>query len=126
MPQPLPFPNPYDANDEFNTAYFHAAYESCLDLERRHGQVKQCGNLQVLVCARFLGHMLLEAPTNAGRRDFASEILRCTGDDDLQKLAGAYKDHFLRVCEFILHTGLLAFPNLSAFSSQQQGSYPDS
>lgn len=98
MPQPLPRPNPYDANDEPNITYFHTAYEICLDLERRHGQVKQCGTLQVLVCARFLGYMLLEAPTNTGRKGFASEILRCLGDNDLQNLAEAYKDHFLRVC----------------------------
>jgi hypothetical protein len=110
LPQPLPCPSPYDTNEP-NIAYFHAAYESCLDLERRHGQVKQYGALQVLVSARFLGYMLLEAPTNAGRKDFASEILRCIGDDDLQKLAESYKDHLLRVCMSKLHTEYWPFPN---------------
>lgn len=128
MPQPLPSPNPYDTNEGSHIAHFHAAYESCLDLERRHSQVKPCGTLQVLVCARFLGYMLLEAPTNAGREDFASEILRCMGDDELQKLAEAYKDHFLRVCKSKPYTKLLAFQAMVfyTFSSQQQGSYPNS
>lgn len=47
--------------------------------------------------------MVLEAPTDIGRKDFATEVLRCLGDDELKKLAEIYKDHILRVCKSKLH-----------------------
>ena len=59
------------------------------------------GRLDVLVCARMLGYVLLEAPTEEGRMEFASEVIRCgnDGDKELQSLAELYKDHLLRVCK---------------------------
>ncbi|KAJ3509951.1 hypothetical protein NLJ89_g4944 [Agrocybe chaxingu] len=47
--------------------------------------------------------MILEAPTDEGRMDVASEIVRCAkngdknGDIALQNLAELYKNHFIRV-----------------------------
>jgi hypothetical protein len=96
MPYPLPRPNSYDTGPQL---LFNRAYDQCLDLESRQTQVLQSGKLGVLVCARFLGYMILEAPTDDGRKEFTTEILRCRSDDDLQKLADIYKDHFLRVCK---------------------------
>ena len=75
---PLP-PNPYVASTQF---VFNRAYEKCLSLEGRHDKVLQSGNMQVLVCARFLGRMILEAPEDEGREDFASEVKRCVGDEE--------------------------------------------
>jgi hypothetical protein len=51
MATPLP-PNAYYSTTQF---VFHAAYERCLSLEVRHDRVLQCGDMKVLVCARFLG-----------------------------------------------------------------------
>jgi hypothetical protein len=96
MPEPLPRPNSYDTTI---LVLFNCAYSKCLDLESRHAQVSKHGDLEVLVCARFLGFMILEAPTDNGRKEFATEVLRCNSDDDLQKLADLYKNYFLRVCE---------------------------
>ncbi|KAF8167096.1 hypothetical protein B0H34DRAFT_812323 [Crassisporium funariophilum] len=94
MPEPLPRPNPYDLTSHL---VLHSAYNKCLDLETRYEQVKKSFLLQVLVCARFLGYMLLRAPTDGGREDFAWEIWRCSGDETMQELAQLYSDHLLRI-----------------------------
>ncbi|PPQ69947.1 hypothetical protein CVT25_001991 [Psilocybe cyanescens] len=95
-PQPLPRPNPYHPDTQSIT---HSAYTKCLDLETRHNQVAKSADvrLEVLICARFLGYMLLEAPTDNGREDFAWEVFRCTTDIELQQLAQIYNDHLLRI-----------------------------
>jgi hypothetical protein len=98
MPCPLPRPNPYDTSKQL---IINTAYGICLDLEDRHNQVLKTTNLDVLVCSRFLGFMIVEAPTEEGRTEFATEVIRCQGDDDLQKLGELYKDHFLRVCKSV-------------------------
>jgi hypothetical protein len=69
----------------------------CLDLETHHSTVKKVGKPMVLICARFLGYMLIEAPVDAGREGFASEVARCIDDEALQAQAELYKNHFLRV-----------------------------
>jgi hypothetical protein len=50
--------------------------------------------------------MLIEAPTSAGREEFASEINQCTSDQLLQDLANLYKDHFICCCKLSLKEGL--------------------
>jgi len=94
MPISLPQPNPYNTTVQH---VFHCAYNRCLDLERRHTAVKKLenGKLEVLVCARFLGYMILEAPTDEGRSEIASEIIRSIDDQTLQKLGELYKNHFV-------------------------------
>lgn len=94
-PQPLP-PNPYNTGQQ---AVLHAAYKRCVILQNSHSEVVQCGRLSVLICARLLGYMILEAPTDEGRTEFVSEIVRCVNDVDLQKLAEVYKNHLLRLCK---------------------------
>lgn len=96
MPEPLPLPNPYDST---TNSILHPAYNRCLDLEARNEQVKETVSLGVLVCARFLGYMLLHAPTDGGREDFGWEIYRCSNDDAMQQLAQIYSDHLLRICK---------------------------
>ncbi|KIY49502.1 hypothetical protein FISHEDRAFT_41664 [Fistulina hepatica ATCC 64428] len=98
MAQPLPRPNSFNAGSEL---VLHSAYNLCLDLESKVldnlAIVPQVGQLTPLVCARLLGRMLLEAPTDEGRKNVAAEIVRCNGDDVLlQELANLYKDHLLR------------------------------
>ena len=96
MSTPLPRPNPFDVTNQFAS---HCAYINCLGLEDRHAAVTKSGNLTVLICARFLGYMLVEAPSDAGRDNIASEIIRCANDEALQTLAELYKNHFIRCCE---------------------------
>ncbi|KAG6852383.1 hypothetical protein C0991_012534 [Blastosporella zonata] len=75
----------------------YEAYDRCLDLERRESVVEQWGYLTVLICARFLGQMLRQAPVEPGRQNVAADILEQTDDEKLQCLANYYKDLFLRV-----------------------------
>lgn len=98
-PTPLK-PNPYNLTTQFVLC---SAYSKCLNLEPRHEQVQNIVRLPVLVCARFLGYMLLEAPTDGGREDFAWEIGRCSGDDAMQEQAQLYSDHLLRICKSEIH-----------------------
>ncbi|PPQ93669.1 hypothetical protein CVT25_012728 [Psilocybe cyanescens] len=94
MPESLPHPNPYNSD---TNSILYTAYNKCLDLEARHEQVKRICFLQVLVCARFLGYMLLQAPTDGGRKSFGWEIHQCSSDDAIQELAQIYSDHLLRL-----------------------------
>jgi len=95
MAVPLP-PNPYYTTTQF---IVHGAYERCLSLEVRHDRVLQCSDMKVLVCARFLGRMILEAPEDEGREYVASEVNRCPDDDELQGLAEVYTNHLLCICK---------------------------
>ncbi|KAL1943932.1 hypothetical protein VTO73DRAFT_3750 [Trametes versicolor] len=56
-----------------------------------------CSDSRPLVCARLLGRLLLEAPTEDGRNNVASEIVQCRDDSELFRLANLYKDHFIRL-----------------------------
>ncbi|KAF8889169.1 hypothetical protein CPB84DRAFT_1733076 [Gymnopilus junonius] len=121
MPQPLPRPNPHHLS---TNAIVQSAYNRCLDLEARHEQVEKMVPLQVLVSARFLGYMLLEAPTDPGRQDFAWEIYRCSSDSDdaMQKLAQLYVEHLLRL--FRRNKGRTltprSHPSAPSFDTQRQ------
>jgi len=94
--RPLPRPNPFNATEQS-----HTAYQICLHLEDRQAFVRQSEEtkLPVLVCARFLGHMLVEATTETGRRNIAAEIISSVDDDQLQKLAETYKNYFMLCCK---------------------------
>lgn len=97
MATPLPTPNPFAIAAQ---AEAQIAYNYCLDLEDRHGEVEQIGKLAVLVCSRLLGQALLEAPTEEGRNILAAEIIGCDirRDRQMQDLALLYKDNFIRIC----------------------------
>ena len=98
--RPLPHPNPFDTTQQVLP---HSAYKICLRLEEHHATVLQMENgaLSVLVCARLLGRMVLEAPTDMGRQNISTEIIRSLNDDQLQKLAQSYRDNFIRCCKSI-------------------------
>ncbi len=99
MPVPLLTPNLFNPTTQ---ALLRSAYNRCLDLEYRYEKVLKHGRLDVLVCARMLGYMIIESPTEEGRTEIASEIMRYTrrGDKGLQTLAETYLNHFIRICEF--------------------------
>jgi hypothetical protein len=86
-PTPLP-PNSY--SDELAKE----AYDLCLKLESDSPP-----GSQRLVFARFLGHMIREAPAPAGRDNISKEIVGCIGEDDLEQLAKLYILHLVRSCE---------------------------
>ncbi|KAG8932747.1 hypothetical protein FRC03_007550 [Tulasnella sp. 419] len=87
----LPTPNPY------TPGLCHDAYDVCLDLERRSMNVQPPkSGPSALVCARFLGYMILEAPTDVGRLNFANELMTDSKDAALCGLAKFYIDHFVR------------------------------
>jgi hypothetical protein len=76
------------------------AYNVCFDFEQRSTlQIASASTLSPLVLSRFLGYMILEAPTDHGRTNFSNEVIACTNDVALQDLAKLYMNHFLRCCE---------------------------
>lgn len=69
--------------------------------------------------------MIIEAPTERGRQNFSSEVLRCQQDDDaLQELAELYKDYFIRVCASVLFGSQWILPTTFSYSLQWQRLYP--
>ncbi len=97
MPIPLVASNPFDT---IAKPFLHSAYSYCLDLEQNETKY---GWLEPQMCARLLGYMILEAPTEEGRKEIALDITRCARQGNtntgLQALAELYAEHFLRVCE---------------------------
>lgn len=89
-------PNPYYTTTQF---VFHQAYKRCLSLEVCHNRVLQYGDMKVLVCVQFLGHMILEAPEDEGHEHFVSEVKQCLDDKELQGLAEVYMNHLLCICK---------------------------
>lgn len=87
---PLP-PNPYP-----ETTVWYTAYDICRQFELSTiEQTIPLHGLSELVCARFLGYMVIEAPNDAGREDISKEILSATGDVGLVDLAKLYIGHFI-------------------------------
>ncbi|THH03489.1 hypothetical protein EW146_g10433 [Bondarzewia mesenterica] len=69
------------------------AYDICLRFERNAGDSQP----KRLMCARFLGYMVLEAPAVRGRDNFSNEIKSCANEEALKKLAMLYINHFVAV-----------------------------
>ena len=109
MPTALLRPNPFDKTHDFVP---NCAYNRCLDLEDRRTAVNKSGTLEVLVCARFLGYMLIEAPSATGRIEFATNVVRCVNYEAIQDLANMYKNHFIRCCTS--RQWSIAHPNASS------------
>ena len=98
MPQPLPL-NPYAVGS------FHSdAYVSCVNMEAYAlGLPPQDRGPSVLVCARFLGYMILHAPPGQGRNNISTEIASCNNNfTRLCEVACKYIDHFVRWCECVV------------------------
>jgi hypothetical protein len=94
MPQPLP-PNPY-SHEQLDC---HNAYNVCLHLETAAPlpQGPQDRRSE-LVFARFLGYMIIEAPSDEGRATISREINSCGDDATCMVLAEFLINHLLRFC----------------------------
>ena len=89
--QPLP-PNPYPQalNPEA-----HAAYDQCLQ-----NQVDAGDDVKLLMYARCLGFLIIEAPSDEARDYLSSEITQCGGDvNKMNNLAKFYIENLFRLCE---------------------------
>jgi len=115
----LPSPNPFNPTVLLME---HSAYQICLDMEARTEiqSILKTGHLTPLVCARFLGYMVLEAPTDAGRLEISTEIVHCTDDTFLQTLANLYKDHFIRCFQVFKDPTLSSSDDTSTSSNDFQ------
>jgi hypothetical protein len=98
MPVSLPI-NPFQIDSTPSNAY-----DVCLMIEgRASGASDTRGHKpSELVCARLLGYMLIHAPIDTGRDYLAKEILSCTDDDGLERLAKFYFNHLIRLCAYSL------------------------
>ncbi|OJA13881.1 hypothetical protein AZE42_05401 [Rhizopogon vesiculosus] len=89
MQSPLP-PNTYPEG------LWWEGYNICLESESK--AISALLPLSVpsrLVCARFLGYMIHEAPTDRGRDNISRKIIDCVDDDELVKLVRFYIAHFV-------------------------------
>jgi hypothetical protein len=92
--QPLP-ENPFSVATD---TPFHDAYEQCV-----LNEAGASTNAKLLMYARCLGYLILEAPDDNARNHISHEILRCNGDSDtMNSLAEFYIQRLFRLCEFIL------------------------
>jgi len=102
--QPLPSnPYPQDSNSEA-----HAAYDECLKCQDEAGN-----DAKLLIYARCLGFLIIEAPDDVARDYISHEIMRCEGNgDQMNALAQFYITHLFRLCGsllIILITALISF-----------------
>lgn len=80
------------------------AYARCLDFESSSiSALPPTQGPSPLVCARFLGYMIREAPADTGRDNISNDLIDCTDNEALKSLATLYIDVFLRCCEHSLH-----------------------
>ena len=92
--QPLPpNPHPYVLNPDA-----HAAYAECLQ-----SQVDAGDNPMLLMYARCLGFLIVEAPSEEARDYISREIRGCHSDaNEINKLAKFYIENLFRLCESFL------------------------
>jgi hypothetical protein len=83
-------PNPYGHENEA----WQRAYDVCLGLEARSQNTQS-----QLIRARFLGYMILEAPTTSGRDNVCRELTACANDQQLEEMGDLYISHLLRCCK---------------------------
>ncbi|KAG8965648.1 hypothetical protein FRC03_000343 [Tulasnella sp. 419] len=77
--------------NDFPPGPIREAYDTCLDLESRATTVSppRTGP-SVLICARFLGYMIREAPFTSGCKDLAQEVTSYKDDATLCSIAKLY------------------------------------
>jgi hypothetical protein len=79
------------------------AYNKCITLESAVGP--SIMTFPPLICARFLGYMILKAPTDEGRTNVSTEVRDCVDDATLFELARKYISCFLRCWHLPLSFG---------------------
>ena len=109
-PVPLPYfpqrqdlpPNPFDQATETR---FHDAYHQCVQ-----NQVDAGTDEKLLVYARCLGYLILEAPDFDARHLIVEEILECKANhDEMDSLAQLYINHLFRLCELLSLISIMTF-----------------
>ena len=75
------------------------AYNKCLTLES--AVAPSIKTFPPLIRARFLGYMILKAPTDEGRTNVSTEVRDCVDDAALFQLAAKYKYCFLHCCWYL-------------------------
>ncbi|KAH9913261.1 uncharacterized protein B0H18DRAFT_1050071 [Fomitopsis serialis] len=88
MPQPLPTNN-------YVFQPWQDAYAKCLHHEQVGNTIGDA-TAAALVRARILGYAMLETPSDTGRDCLSREINSCGDDDEFERLATLYINHFLR------------------------------
>jgi hypothetical protein len=81
-------------------------YRRCFDNEKEATSTLPGTTTTPLIYARFLGYLLLELPTNEGRRVLGHEILECVSDN-LDIWGKRYVDHLIRLCVLSIFKTLL-------------------
>jgi hypothetical protein len=74
------------------------AYNKCLTLES--AVAPSTMTFPPLICARFLGYIILKAPTDEGCTNFSTKVHDCVDDVALFELAEKYISCFLRCCRY--------------------------
>jgi hypothetical protein len=95
MPAPLS-PNTYPEG------LWREGYKICLEFESKAIMISTplpSSDPSCLVCARFLGYMILEAPTDRGRDNISRQIIDCVDEDELVELMRFCIGHFVRCGE---------------------------
>ena len=82
-------PNPYRP-----ATLWSNAYNKCLVI--KSAAAPNTEGFSPLVRARFLGYLILKAPTDEGRTNLSNEVHDCVDDAALLELASRYKLIFLR------------------------------
>ena len=107
--QPLP-PNPYS---QVLNPEIHVAYDQCLQ-----SQVDAGDDVKLLMYARCLGFLIIEAPSDKARDYLSSEITQCGSDvNKMNILAKFYIENLFRLCEFTI----LDFSYCPHFLSSPEG-----
>ena len=102
FPQKVPLPP--NSFDQVQNAPSYDAYKCCLEKEIEAGN-----NPNLLMYARCLGYLLLEAPTTDAQDFLAHEIIECaTHRTDMDMLAEFYISHLFRLC--MLFCAIWCFP----------------
>ncbi|KAJ8584280.1 hypothetical protein M405DRAFT_747326 [Rhizopogon salebrosus TDB-379] len=90
MPTPLS-PNTYPEG------LWREGYKICLEFESKAISTPlPSSDPSCLVCARFLGYMILEAPTDHGRDNISRQIIDCVDEDEQVELMKFCIGHLVR------------------------------
>ena len=85
----------------------HEAYQWCLEFENLVDEVVLADLPRRLREARVLGYMIREAPSIRGRRNVARDILACSDNGALSRLADFYINNLFLACEYGISSGPL-------------------
>jgi len=89
------------------------AYDLCLSVESSLQQTVNAGKCvgKDLIFARIVGYLIHFSPSKEGRKNVASEINSCKGEQSkLLAIGQRYYDYYIRACKFNKATYLFNMP----------------